>query len=173
LIFATKPGLFSIGTIVVLTFVWPNQPAKLITLTCLNSIEYVYVHVEPMSILPISSNIHVEPIFVLPIKINIPLHTFKQHLLKSFFQLEVEEMEIDETPVHIRVQNLHIVGWIVTKEEQLIKINLGSKENLQHVKINVDLELVVNYQVIELLKEFKNIFAWTYKDLKGIPPKIA
>jgi hypothetical protein len=115
LIFATKPGLFSIGTIVVLTFVWSNQPAKLITLTCLNSIEYVYVHVELMSILPISFNIHVKPIFVLPIKINIPLHTFKQHLLKSFFQLEVEEMEIDETPTHIRVQNLHIVGWIVTK----------------------------------------------------------
>jgi len=24
---------------------------------------------------------------------------------------------------------------------------------------------------MELLKEFKNVFAWTYKDLKGIPPK--
>jgi len=22
-----------------------------------------------------------------------------------------------------------------------------------------------------LLKEFKEVFAWTYKDLKGIPPK--
>ncbi len=32
--------------------------------------------------------------------------------------------------------------------------------------------MVVNYQLIELLKEFKNIFAWIYKDLKGIPPKI-
>ncbi len=26
--------------------------------------------------------------------------------------------------------------------------------------------------MIELLKEFKDIFAWTYKDLKGIPPEI-
>jgi hypothetical protein len=34
------------------------------------------------------------------------------------------------------------------------------------------MEPVVSYQLIELLKEFKNIFAWTYKDLKGIPPKI-
>jgi hypothetical protein len=24
-----------------------------------------------------------------------------------------------------------------------------------------------------LLKEFKDVFAWTYKDLKGIPPKLA
>jgi hypothetical protein len=66
-----------------------------------------------------------------------------------------------------------IVGWIVIDEEQLTKINLGSKENLQHVKISVDLELVVSHQLIELLKEFKDIFAWTYKDLKGIPPDIA
>jgi hypothetical protein len=32
-------------------------------------------------------------------------------------------MGIDETLVQIRVQNLCIVGWIVTKEEQLTKIN--------------------------------------------------
>jgi len=55
---------------------------------------------------------------------------------------------------------------------QLTKINLGSKENLQQVRINVDLKTVVNYQLIELLKEFKDIFAQTYKDLKGIPPKV-
>jgi hypothetical protein len=24
----------------------------------------------------------------------------------------------------------------------------------------------------KLLKEFKDVFAWTYKDLKGIPPKV-
>jgi hypothetical protein len=45
-------------------------------------------------------------------------------------------------------------------------------KNLQQVKISVDLEHFVNYQLIELLKEFKDIFAYTYKDLKGIPPHI-
>jgi hypothetical protein len=84
-----------------------------------------------MSILPISSNIHVKPIFVLHIKIDTPFDTFKQNLLKSFFQLEVEEMEINKTLAWIKVQNLCIVGCIVTEEEQLIKINLGSGENLQ------------------------------------------
>jgi hypothetical protein len=38
---------------------------------------------------------------------------------------------------------------------------------MQHVKISVDLEPVVSYQLIELLKEFKDIFAWTYNDLKA------
>jgi len=50
-----------------------------------------------------------------------------------------------------------------------MKINLGSKKNLQQVKINLDLERVIGNQLIELLKKFKDIFAWTYKDLKGIP----
>ncbi len=75
--------------------------------------------------------------------------------------------------VRIRVQNLCIARWIVTKEEQLTKINLGSKKNLQHVKISVDLEFVIGYQLIELPKEFKVILAWTYKDLKGIPLDVA
>jgi hypothetical protein len=51
----------------------------------------------------------------------------------------------------------------------LTKINLDSEKNLQQVKINVDLELVVGNQLIELVKEFKDIFAWIYKYLKGIP----
>ncbi len=54
----------------------------------------------------------------------------------------------------------------------MTKINLGFEKNLQHVKINIDLELV-SFQLVELLKEFKDIFPWTYKDLKGIPLKIA
>jgi hypothetical protein len=44
---------------------------------------------------------------------------------------------------------------------------------VQHVKVNFTLEPVVTNQLIKLLKEFKDIFAWTYKELKGIPPKIA
>ncbi len=41
--------------------------------------------------------------------------------------------------------------------------------NLQQVKINIYLELVISSQLVELLKVFKDIFAWTYKDLEGIP----
>jgi hypothetical protein len=43
---------------------------------------------------------------------------------------------------------------------------------MQDVKISVDMELVGNYQLIDLLKEFKDIFAWTHKDLKDISLKI-
>jgi hypothetical protein len=50
---------------------------------------------------------------------------------------------------------------------------LGTKENVQQVKVYSTLEPVVIDQLIVLLKEFKDLFAWTYKDLKGIPLKIA
>ncbi len=38
--------------------------------------------------------------------------------------------------------------------------------------MNFTLEPVVTNQSIKLLKEFKYVFAWTYKDLKVIPPEI-
>jgi len=47
--FATKPKLFSIGTIVVPTLVCSNQLVKLITLVGFNLVEQVIVHVELVS----------------------------------------------------------------------------------------------------------------------------
>ncbi len=72
-----------------------------------------------------------------------------------------------------QVQDLTIIGWIITKEEQLTKVNLRTKENVQQVKVNVSFESIVIEQLIELLKEFKDVFAQTYKDLKVIPLEIS
>jgi hypothetical protein len=41
------------------------------------------------------------------------------------------------------MQNLTIVGWTIIKEEHLTKINLGTKENVQQMKVNFALESVV------------------------------
>jgi hypothetical protein len=40
------------------------------------------------------------------------------------------------------------------------------------MKINVDLEPVIIVQMVKLLKEYKDILPWSYKDLKNIPPAI-
>jgi hypothetical protein len=117
LMFAIKLGLFSIGTIVVPTSVWSNQHVKLITSTSLNLIKHVIKHVEPMFEPPISFDIFVKLVLVRLVKITIPPDSFQQHLLETFFQLEVREMEIDETHARIRVQNLRIMGWTITKKE--------------------------------------------------------
>ncbi len=67
-------------------------------------------------------------------------------------------MIIDETPIQERIQDLTIASWIVTKDEQLTKINLGTKDNVQLVKVNSTLESFVIDQLIKLLKEFKDVF---------------
>ncbi len=41
--------------------------------------------------------------------------------------------------------------------------------------MNINAQLKTNkvLEVEQLFKEFKNVFAWTYKYLKNIPPKLA
>jgi hypothetical protein len=50
-----------------------------------------------------------------------------------------------------------------------MKLNLGTDAKPQMVKINAQLEIGKVLEVEQLLKEFKDVFAWTYKDFKGIP----
>jgi hypothetical protein len=40
------------------------------------------------------------------------------------------------------------------------------------VKINARLKTSKVLELEQLLKEFKDVFAWTYKDLKGTPPEL-
>jgi hypothetical protein len=58
------------------------------------------------------------------------------------------------------------------KEEQLMRINLGTKETFQYVKINVALFEYHTPALTFFLKEIKDVFAWTYKNQKGIPLEI-
>jgi hypothetical protein len=62
---------------------------------------------------------------------------------------------------------------MLVEDQQLIKLNLGIDAKPQMVKINAHLEKGKVLEVEQLLKEFKNVFAWTYKDLKGIPLELA
>jgi hypothetical protein len=68
-------------------------------------------------------------------------------------------MIVDETLIQEWVQDLTIASWIVIKEERLTKANLGTKENVQQVKVTFALEPIVTNQLIKLLKEFKDVFA--------------
>ena len=51
-------------------------------------------------------------------------------------------------------------------------INLGTKENPQNVNLGSDCTKEERIAFIRLLKEYKDIFAWTYDDLKTFDPNI-
>jgi len=80
---------------------------------------------------------------------------------------------MDETPTKIQIQNLQIIGWTLIEEQQLVKLNLGTKANPQYIKINAQLAKEKIEELQMLLKEFKDAFTWTYKDLKNILPELA
>jgi hypothetical protein len=54
-----------------------------------------------------------------------------------------------------------------------MKFNLGTNVEPQMVKINAHLVISKVLEMEQLLKEFIDVFAWTYKHLKRIPPKLA
>jgi len=54
-----------------------------------------------------------------------------------------------------------------------MKFNLGIDVEPQMVKINAQLEIGKVLKLEQLLNKFKDVFAWTYKDLKAIPLELA
>ncbi len=48
-----------------------------------------------------------------------------------------------------------------------MKFNIRTNAKPHMVKINAQLEINKMLEMEQLLKESKNAFAWTYKDLKG------
>jgi hypothetical protein len=49
---------------------------------------------------------------------------------------------------------------------------MGTSTKLQLVKLNINLDLSTTIEAKSLLQEYKDAFAWSYKDLKGIFPHI-
>lgn len=64
------------------------------------------------------------------------------------------------------------MGWNLTPEEQFTHINLGSLEASQLVKINVEVGGEFLKGVEAFFREYKDVFPWSYQNMKGTPPSI-
>jgi len=51
-------------------------------------------------------------------------------------------------------------------------VNLEDEGEEKNVKIGAGLTTKMKLQLYTLLKEFKDIFAWPYKDMPGLDPNI-
>jgi hypothetical protein len=58
-------------------------------------------------------------------------------------------------------------------ENETILINLGTFENPKEIRISSSLSQEEKQDLMELLKEFQEVFAWSYEDMLGIDPDIA
>jgi hypothetical protein len=86
-----------------------------------------------------------------------------------FYEHQPWEALILDEVVNITIKDKKIVGWTMTTKEQLVKLNLGSKEEPKEVLINAILPSVFEAQIKHVLMEYIDVFAWGYKELKGIP----
>ncbi|XP_012839468.1 PREDICTED: uncharacterized protein LOC105959853 [Erythranthe guttata] len=57
--------------------------------------------------------------------------------------------------------------------DELKEINLGDAENPRPIYISALLAVNEEETYIELLHEFKDVFAWSYKEMPGLDPKVA
>ena len=57
-------------------------------------------------------------------------------------------------------------------EEPVEVVNLGTEEDKREVKIGADLDDNVKKRLIQMLHDYVEIFAWSYKDMPGLDTDI-
>ena len=53
-------------------------------------------------------------------------------------------------------------------EEPVESVNLGTEEDRKEVKIGANLEPSVKQRLIQMLRDYVEIFAWSYEDMPGL-----
>jgi hypothetical protein len=55
---------------------------------------------------------------------------------ETYYKHQLRSVIVDETLTNIKAHGLQIVGWKLTRKQQLMKFNLGIDAKPQMVKIN-------------------------------------
>ena len=87
----------------------------------------------------------------------------------QFYKIKEGDITVDITPAAEAVKGKKIAGWTIEDEDLVKNLNLGTLEDPELVKIAKDLG-EYKAKIKDLLLRFKDVFAFTYKDMKGIPP---
>src|ERR1051325_12048035 len=90
----------------------------------------------------------------------------------EFPVFDAEEEEEEEIPNEISRLLKHEERIIQPHQEPLEAINLGSKEDKKEVNIGASLDSSVKSKLIDLLKEYVDVFAWSYQDMPGLDTSI-
>ncbi|WJX23763.1 hypothetical protein P8452_12952 [Trifolium repens] len=90
----------------------------------------------------------------------------------EFPVFEAEEEDNEGIPDEISRLLEHEDKAIQPHEEPLEVINLGCEEEKKEVRIGALLDKDVKSRLIELLKEYVDVFAWTYQDMLGLDTDI-
>ncbi|KAI5445734.1 hypothetical protein KIW84_013821 [Lathyrus oleraceus] len=90
----------------------------------------------------------------------------------EFPVFEAEEDDVEEIPNEITRLLEHEEKIIQPHLENLETVNLGSEDCIREVKIRALLEESVKKGLIEFLREYVDVFAWSYEDMPGLDTDI-
>ena len=87
-------------------------------------------------------------------------------------QAEDEGEDDCEVPGELARLLLQEERSIQPHEELVESVNLGTKEDGKEVKIGVNLDPSVKQRLIQMLRDYVEIFAWSYEDMPGLDTDI-
>jgi hypothetical protein len=126
IIFVTKPTLFSIGTISLFETI---QYVKTTNVEIMDTNVKTTILEQEFEVQSIENKIvgnKYEPKVALEDKV----------YPDTYYSPQPRSFVVDENLGKIKVQKLEIVGWMLTKDQQLMKLNLGIDAKPHMVKIN-------------------------------------
>jgi hypothetical protein len=96
-------------------------------------------------------------------------------MLPPNFEVHIYEAmveEDEEIPDEIRWMLEQERKAIQPHQEEIEIVNLGTEEDMKEIKIGALLDATIKERVIELLREYADIFAWSYKDMPGLDTEV-
>ena len=104
-------------------------------------------------------------------KISLPNFDFERTSYIS--EIDLEE-DIDESDLPSEMQRLLAMEdkQILPHQEVIELVNLGMDNEKKEVKIGSSLDPSAKKEIVDLLKEYVDIFAWSYQDMLGLGTEI-
>ena len=88
----------------------------------------------------------------------------------EFPVFEAEDESEDDVPDEITRLLEQEERAIQPQQEEIELINLGTEDNKREIKVGAALEEGVKKRIFQLLREYSDIFAWSYEDMPGLDP---
>lgn len=93
-----------------------------------------------------------------------PFHEFGKPIYQDE-EGDEEDFELPEELTRLLRQEENVIQ---PHQESIETVNLGSEDDVKEVRIGVALEESVKNRLIKMLKEFVDVFAWSYHDMPGL-----
>jgi len=87
--------------------------------------------------------------------------------------VEVEQFDSDPWAQQLNYQwEICFEQCEPTIEDEVVQITIGDKKHPRPVFISNDLSLEKRQNLISLIREYIDVFAWSYEDIPGLDPPI-